>query len=328
MSQVLNNKIKTILISDDINQKCVDILENNDLKVTKNTKLTPSELREEVKKYDCLIVRSATKVTADILESGKETLKLVARAGTGVDNIDVVGASQRGILVMNALGSNTISAVELTCAMLMSLARTVPQANQTMKEGRWDRSKFMGTELYGKTLALLGLGRIGREVANRMRAFGMRVIGYDPIITAEQAASFNVEFKSLADLWPLADYISVHVPLMPETENLIDEKVLAQCKKGVRIINCARGGIVDENALLLALNDGHCAGAGLDVFKDEPTKFFDLINHRNVVCTPHLGASTTEAQNRVALDIADQIVKFVREGKLEGGVNADKIKLN
>jgi len=322
----LNNQIKTILISDDVNQKCIDILENNDLKVTKNTKLTPNELKEEIRKYDCLVVRSATKVTADVLKSGADNLKLVARAGTGVDNIDVNAASDMGILVMNAMGSNTISAVELTCAMLLSLARSVPQANQTMKEGRWDRSKFLGTELFGKTLAVLGLGRIGREVATRMRAFGMNIIGYDPIITAQQAAGFNVEFRTLEQIWPDADYISVHVPLLKETENLINADVLNRCKKGVRIINCARGGIVDEDALLASLKNGHCAGAGLDVFRDEPTKNFDLINHPNVVCTPHLGASTSEAQNRVAIDIADQIVKFVREGKLEGGVNADKLK--
>jgi D-3-phosphoglycerate dehydrogenase len=220
------------------------------------------------KNYDCLVVRSATKVTAEILESASSNLKLVARAGTGVDNIDVNRASELGILVMNAVGSNTISACELTCSMISALARSLPLANQSMKQGKWERSKFMGTELYGKTLAILGLGRIGREVANRMRAFGMNIIGYDPIVTPEQAANFQIEFKTLEEIWPVADFISIHVPLLKETENLINREVLSKCKKGFRIVNCARGGIIDEEALLAALNSQHCAGAALDVFRE------------------------------------------------------------
>jgi len=317
--------IKSILITDDVNEKCVQILENNDFKVLKNTKLSKDELLNEIKNYDCLVVRSATKVTADVLSSGAKNLKLVARAGTGVDNIDVNAATSMGILVMNAVGSNTISAAELTCAMISSIARHLPQANASMREGKWERTKFLGTELYGKTLAVIGLGRIGREVATRMRSFGMRIIGYDPIVTAEDAAKHNIEFFSLDQIWPLADYITIHVPLMDETKNLVNSQVLSQCRKGFKLINCARGGIVDEKALLESLNSGHCGGAGLDVFEEEPPKNLDLIRHPSVISTPHLGASSVEAQNRVAVDIADQIVKYVKQGKLEGGVNADKL---
>lgn len=322
------NNIKNVLITDDVNVKCLEILENNDLTVVKNTTLTVDQLKEEIKKYDCLVVRSATKVTADIIAAAASSgsLKLVARAGTGVDNIDVDAATAHGVLVMNAVGSNTISAAELTCSLILGLSRHLQLAVPSMKAGKWERAKFLGTELYGKTLAVLGLGRIGREVANRMRAFGMRIVGYDPLVSAEQAAAFDIEFKSLEEVWPLADYITIHVPLMAETRNLIGREVIAKCKRGFRVVNCARGGIVHEAELLEALQSGQCGGAGLDVFEEEPTKSFDLINHPNVLCTPHLGASTVEAQNRVALDIAEQIVKFVKHGKLEGGVNADKLK--
>ena len=320
------NNIKSVLISDDVNPKCVEILENNDLRVVKNTKFTVDQLKEEIKNYDCLVVRSATKVTAEILESGAGNLKLIARAGTGVDNIDVEHASKLGMLVMNAVGSNTISAAELTCSMICGLSRNLGLANQTMKQGKWERSKFMGSELYGKTLAVLGLGRIGREVASRMRAFGMRIVGYDPMVTAEQAAAHDIEFLTLEQIWPVADYITIHVPLLAETRNLLNSEVMSRCKRGFRVVNCARGGIIDEQALWSALESGQCAGAGLDVYAEEPTKNWELVNHPNVLCTPHLGASTVEAQNRVALDIAEQIVKFVKHGKLEGGVNADRLK--
>lgn len=322
-----DNKIKSILISDDVNQKCVDILSNNGFDVTKNIKLTKEELLEQVKNYDCLVVRSATKVTSEVLTSGAGNLKLVARAGTGVDNIDVNVATEKGILVMNALGSNTISAAELTCAMISGLARHLPQANMSMKEGKWERSKFLGTELYGKTLAIVGLGRIGREVATRMRSFGMEIIGYDPMISPADAEKNNIKFMELNDLWPVADYITIHVPMMESTKNLCNKDVFAKCKKGFKLINCARGGIVNEADLLAALNDERCGGAALDVFEQEPPKCTDLISHPKFICTPHLGASSVEAQNRVATDIAEQIVKFVKLNELSGGVNIDKLKL-
>jgi D-3-phosphoglycerate dehydrogenase len=320
------NQIKTVLITDDIQQKCIDILEENDFKVVKNTKLTLDQLKSEIQQYDALVVRSATKVTAEILEAGANNLRLVARAGTGVDNINVPEATRLGILVMNAVGSNTISATELTCAMIASLARHIPQAHASMKADKWERAKFMGTELYGKTLAILGLGRIGREVASRMRAFGMRIIGYDPIVSAEDAHKWNIEAMSLEAIWPQADFVSIHVPLLKETENLVNMAVMDKCKRGFRIVNVARGGIIQEQDLLAALTSGQCGGAALDVFLEEPTKNFDLIRHPNVICTPHLGASSVEAQDRVAVDIAEQIVKFVNLGKLDGGVNIDGLK--
>lgn len=273
-----------------------------------------------------MIVRSATQVTSEILTNGSTSLKLVARAGTGVDNIDVPKATDCGILVMNAVGSNTISAAELTCAMIMNLARRVPQANQSMREGKWERSKFMGCELFGKTLAILGLGRIGREVSTRMKSFGMRTIGYDPLVTREQATTMGIEFMELDEIWPQADFISIHVPLMPETKDLLSESVFKKCKTGFRVINCARGGIVNEADLLKALNDGSCSGAAIDVFSEEPTKNFELVNHPNLISTPHIGASTKEAQNRVAIDIAEQIVKLVRSSIVDGGVNLNDLK--
>lgn len=321
-----NNNIKSILISDDVDQKCVDILSNNGFNVTKNIKLSKDELLEEVKKYDCLVVRSATKVTSEVLTSAASNLKLVARAGTGVDNIDVNFATEKGILVMNALGSNTISAAELTCCMISSIARHLPQANASMRSGKWERSKFMGTELYGKTLAVVGLGRIGREVATRMRSFGMEIIGYDPMVSPADAEKFNIKFMELKDLWPVADYITIHVPFMESTKNLINNEVMSQCKKGFKLINCARGGIVNETDLLAALNDERCGGAALDVFEQEPPKCSDLIQHPKFICTPHLGASSVEAQNRVATDIADQIVKYAKLNQLVGGVNSEKLK--
>lgn len=318
--------IKSVLIADEVDVKCDEILKKNGFDVTRNTALTKSDLKEQLKNYDCLVVRSATKVTADVIEDGGSKLKLIARAGVGVDNIDVDAATKNKTLVMNTPGSNTISAAELTCAMISALARQLPQANQSMKELKWERSKFMGTELYGKTVGIIGLGRIGKEVATRMTAFGMTCVGYDPIVSAESAAQFRIQSMSLDEIWPIADYITIHVPLMPETANLINANVMSKCKPGFRIVNCARGGIIDEKALLDCLNSGQCGGAALDVFEEEPTKNFDLIKHPNLICTPHLGASSKEAQNRCGLDVANQVVNYVKNNVLEGGVNANKLK--
>ncbi|CAG2055243.1 unnamed protein product, partial [Timema podura] len=228
-----------------------------------------------------------------------------------VDNIDIDAATRKGVIVLNAPGGNSISACELTCALIANLARNVASACQSLREGRWDRKLYTGSELHGKTLAVLGLGRIGREVATRMQAYGMRTIGFDPMVTAEGAKSFNVEKMELEEIWPLADYITVHTPLIPQTKNLINNEVLTKCKKGVRVVNVARGGIVDESALLNALKDGRCGGAALDVFVEEPPKdpvTLELIQHPKVVATPHLGASTDEAQQRVAVEIAEQFI--------------------
>ncbi|XP_034740947.1 D-3-phosphoglycerate dehydrogenase [Etheostoma cragini] len=312
--------IKTVLISESVDPRCKTILEENGIRVTEKQNMKKDELMAEIKDYDGLVVRSATKVTADIINAAN--LKIIGRAGTGVDNVDVDAATKKGIIVMNTPSGNTISAAELTCALLMSLSRNVPQAAMSMKQGSWDRKKFMGAELYGKVLGIVGLGRIGKEVASRMQSFGMRTIGYDPITPPEVTASWGVEQMSLEQLWPQCDYITVHTPLMPSTVGLLNDETFAKCKKGVKVVNCARGGIIDEDALVRALESGQCGGAGLDVFVEEPPKNRSLVDHPNVISCPHLGASTKEAQARCGEDIALQIVDMVKGKKLVGAVNA------
>lgn len=315
-----------VLITDDVDSQCVDMLVANGFNVEKDIKLAKQQeqLIKKMQEVDILIVRSATKVTKEIIEASPR-LKLIGRAGTGTDNIDTDTATRHGILVMNTPGGNTLSAAEHTCALISSLARSIPNACSSLKTGVWQRSAFMGEELNGKTLAVIGLGRIGREVAHRMQAFNMKTIGYDPIITAEQSLTFGVEFFELNDIWPLADYITVHVPYMPATHHLIDSKVLSTCKRGVKIINVARGGIVDEQALLDALNSGQCGGAALDVFEEEPPTNLQFLQHSNIICTPHLGANTREAQKRVAIDLAQQIVDFKQGRSLIGVVNGSAV---
>jgi D-3-phosphoglycerate dehydrogenase len=313
--------LKRVLISDEIDERCVDVLKKNGVDVTKNTKLSKEQLIAEIPNYDGLIVRSATKVTADVIAAGTR-LRIIGRAGTGTDNIDTEAATKHGVIVMNTPGGNTMSAAELTCALIMTTARHIAAGCESLKAGRWDRKKYMGNEVYGKTLAIIGLGRIGKEVATRMQSFGMTTIGYDPITPAEVAQSWGVEWLPMEKIWPQADYITVHTPLIPQTKNLINDDVLTKCKKGVRFINCARGGIIDEDALLRALNDGRCGGAGLDVFLEEPPKNRGLVEHPLVTCTPHLGASTEEAQSRVAVEIAEQFIDVVNGKSLFGALNA------
>nr|WBW70087.1 venom protein [Lampona murina] len=313
--------IKTVLISEPVDPGCARILSENGVEVTTKVGLSKDELIEEIKNYDGLVVRSATKVTADIISAGKE-LKIIGRAGVGVDNIDCDAATKHGVLVINAPGGNTLSAAELTCGMIVSLSRNIPLACATLKSGKWDRKSFMANELLGKTLAIVGLGRIGREVAARMQAFGMKTIGFDPLVPAEESIKFGVESLPLESIWPLADYITVHTPLIKQTRNLINSDVFAKCRKGIKIINCARGGIVDEDALLSALESGQCGGAGLDVYLEEPPKNTKLIQHPKVICTPHLGASTREAQSRVADEISEQFVELMSGRPAHGIVNS------
>ncbi|XP_031714090.1 D-3-phosphoglycerate dehydrogenase [Anarrhichthys ocellatus] len=313
--------IKTVLISESVDPRCKTILEENGIRVTEKPNMKKDELMAQIKDYDGLVVRSATKVTADVINAANN-LKIIGRAGTGVDNVDVDAATKKGIIVMNTPSGNTISAAELTCALTMSLSRNVPQAAMSMKQGNWDRKKFMGAELYGKVLGIVGLGRIGKEVSSRMQSFGMRTIGYDPITPTEVSASWGIEQMSLEQLWPQCDYITVHTPLMPSTVGLLNDETFAKCKKGVKVVNCARGGIIDEDALLRALESGQCGGAGLDVFVEEPPKNRSLIEHPNVISCPHLGASTKEAQARCGEDIALQIVDMVKGKNLVGAVNA------
>eukprot|EP00794_Sanderia_malayensis_P003085 gene3085-3550_t len=315
--------IKKVLITDKIDPVCKNVFEKHGVEVDLKPGMPKSDILAEIKNYDCLIVRSATKVTADVIAAGKK-LQVIGRAGTGVDNIDLSAASKNGIFVMNTPAGNTLSAAEHTCALIAALARNIGQGHASLKQGKWERSKFMGCELNGKTLAILGLGRIGREVALRMQSYGMKTIGFDPIVPKEEAAKYGIESLSLTEIWPQADFITVHTPLIPQTKGLLSHPTFKQCKDGVRVINVARGGIIDEADLLEALESGKVAGAGLDVFVSEPPKDVSekLAMHPNVLCTPHLGASTIEAQKRVAMEIAEQIVDASKGESIVGLVNA------
>lgn len=325
--------IKRVLVCDAVDNACVKLLQDHGIHVDYKLKQSKEELIKEVKNYDALIVRSDTKITAEILDAGAGFVKAVGRAGAGVDNIDIEAATRNNVLVLNTPGGNSISACELTCFLIGALARPICPAASSMKEGRWDRKLYSGTELYGKTLAILGLGRIGREVGVRMNAFGMRVIGYDPITTAAEAKQAGIEKLELEQIWPQADYITVHTPLIPATRNLISTATLAKCRKGVRVVNVARGGIIDEAALLAALESGQCGGAAVDVYPEEPPKqetTLKLINHPKVVATPHLGASTSEAQVRVAVEVAEQFIALTGKSTVytqyAGVVNRDVLK--
>jgi len=304
-------------------------LTSNGVETEVKLKLSEDELVGLVGNYDALVVRSDTKITEKILNAGKGKLKAVGRAGAGVDNINIDAASKNNVIVLNTPGGNSISACELTCLLIGSLARPITPAAASMKNGAWDRKIYSGTELYGKTLAVLGLGRIGREVGIRLRSFGMRVIGFDPVTTEEQAREAGIEKMELEQIWPLADYITVHTPLIPATRNLISAASLAKCEKGVKVINVARGGIINENELYDALESGQCGGAALDVFTEEPPKseaLLKLIQHPKVVATPHLGASTKEAQVRVAVEVAEQFLALAGNPKFKdysGVINRD-----
>ncbi len=315
-----------ILVSDHLEQACIDILRHEGFEVDNRPGLPPAELLEAIGGYEGLVVRSATKVTAEVIARGTR-LQVIGRAGTGVDNIDVNAATRRGILVMNTPGGNTISAAEQTISLMLALARNIPQAHASLLRGEWDRKSFTGTEVEGKTLGVVGLGKIGREVALRCRGLGMHVLGYDPVLSADVTAKMDVEPVSLEELFRRSDFITVHTPLNAQTRGLLNDDSLARCKKGVRIINCARGGIVDEAALLRALENKQVAGAALDVFESEPPKGNPLIGHPHVVVTPHLGASTEEAQEKVAVQIAHQIVDALQGRAFSGVVNGAAMHL-
>jgi len=278
------------------------------------TKLSIEELCNEVQNYDALVVRSQTRVTADIIERGRN-LKVIGRAGVGVDNIDVEAATRCGIVVVNAPSGNTVSAAEHTMALMLSLARNVPQADAAVRGGAWPRSQLTGSELRGKVLGIIGLGNIGTQVALRAQSFEMRTVAFDPFVSAEYARTFKVTLMSLEQLLTLSDFITLHVPLSPATKNLIGPAQLEILKPTARIINCARGGVVDEQAVAAALHDGSLAGAAFDVFGEEPPTGSPLLSAPHSVLTPHLGASTVEAQTNVAVDVADQVIAIL-EGRL------------
>ncbi|OWR41229.1 D-3-phosphoglycerate dehydrogenase [Danaus plexippus] len=308
--------IKSVLIVDGVGSNCADILNSHNIQVTTKAKISKDELLKEISNHDALVVRSASQVTKEVLEAGKK-LKVVGRAGAGVDNIDVAAAGSRGIGVINAPGANAMSACELTCGLILALARHVVPAAAALRAGKWERTQHTGTELNGKTLAILGLGRVGREVAIRMNAFGMKVIGFDPFVTSEQCEQFHTSKMELDEIWPLADYITLHTPLIESTRNFINSNSLKRCKKGVKIINVGRGGLINEKDFLEALQSQQVGGAALDVFEQEPPTdplTLEIIKHPAVVATPHLGASTKEAQVRVGQEIAEQLVNLVKPG--------------
>lgn len=319
---------KKILITDPIETSCIDILQSAGFEVSHRPGLKENEIISIINEYNVLIVRSGTKVTKKIIDASKN-LELIARAGAGVDNVDVMSATHRGIIVMNTPGGNTLSTAEHTMALLLSMCRNIPTANYELKHGLWDRKKYLGTELFGKKIGIIGLGKIGKEVAIRCKAFGMDVIGYDPVFTQDAAQKIGVKLVSIDEIFKQSDIITVHVPLSDETKNLIDKKAIEKCKDGVKIINCARGGIVNEEALLEGLKSGKVSAAALDVFEREPPQFpNELIEHPRVVVTPHIGASTKEAQEKVAIQIANQIIDFYQNGNLVGAVNAYALEKN
>lgn len=296
-----------VLVSDPIDQAGIDIL-SQVAQVDQRPGLSPEELVSVIGDYDALMIRSGTQVTAEVIAAASR-LKIIGRAGVGVDNVDVPAATQRGVLVVNSPEGNTIAAAEHALAMMLSISRHVPQAHAGMRVGKWDRKKYVGNELYKKTLGVVGLGKIGSHVAKVARAMGMEVIAYDPFIAADRAQQMQVRLTDLAELFRSADYVTLHIPRTKDTENLVNAELLRTMKPSARIVNCARGGVVDEAAIAEAIDKGVIAGAGLDVFASEPLSEDSPLRavERGLVLTPHLGASTEEAQENVATDVAEQI---------------------
>jgi len=320
-------QIPKVLVADPVSQSGVDELAaGGTLEVTVQTGLPEAELIKIIPEYSALVVRSQTKVTAAVLEAAKN-LKVVGRAGVGVDNVDIDAATKAGVIVMNTPGGNTISTAELAFSLIVSVARSIPQADASVKAGRWDRKKYEGVELYNKTLGILGMGRIGTELARRAMAFGMRVIAYDPYLSEAKARSLQVEVvENIDDLLPRVDFLTMHMPLTAETKHMIDARRLGLIKKGARIVNCARGGLIDEAALKVALESGQVAGAALDVYEIEPPPAdFPLRELKNIVFTPHLGASTAEAQENVGIEIAQAIRAALIDGEIRNAVNMPSI---
>lgn len=312
-----------VLVSDKLSDKGLEVLRAAPgFEVDYRPGLSEAELAEAIGPYHALVIRSGSKVTANVLENARE-LKVVGRAGVGVDNVDLAAASRRGVIVMNTPGGNSVTTAEHAIALMMSLARHIPQATASMRQGKWEKRRFQGTQLAGKTLGVIGLGNIGRIVADRARGLKMDVVGFDPAMTADQASELGVRLVDLDTLLAEADFVTVHAPLTDATRHLIDDAAFAKMKDGVRLIHAARGGIVDEAALLRALEAGKVAGAALDVFEQEPVDPENpLLRDERVVLTPHLGASTREAQEIVAVQVARQIVAYLTEGWLENAVNA------
>ncbi len=316
-----------VLVSDKISNSGVRLLKMEpDIEVDVKTGLSPEELKEIIGEYDALVVRSATKVTREIIEAGVK-LKVIGRAGTGVDNIDLEAATEKGIVVMNTPGGNTVAAAEHAISMMLSMARKIPQACASMKEGKWEKKKFMGVEVHGKTLGVIGMGRIGSLVAKMGLGLGMRVIACDPYLSQKAAKDMGVTLTDLDTVYAESDFITVHAPLTQETKNMISREAFKKMKDGVMLVNCARGGIVDEEALMEAIQVGKVAGAALDVFASEPPPpDYPLLKLEEVICTPHLGASTKEAQEVVAIAIVQQIIDYLKRGIVKNAVNVPSVK--
>ncbi len=313
-----------VLISDKLSPAAVQIFKDRGIEVDVKTGLDKDQLAEIIGNYDGLAIRSSTKVTAKLLEKASR-LKVVGRAGIGVDNVDIPAATASGVIVMNTPFGNSITTAEHAIALMFAVARQLPEADVSTQAGKWEKNKFMGAEITAKTLGIIGCGNIGSIVADRAVGLRMRVIAFDPYLSAERALEIGVEKVELEELLHRADFITLHTPLTEKTRNILDAAALAKCKKGVRIINCARGGLVDEEALAQALKSGHVAGAAFDVFLNEPATQNVLFGLPNVICTPHLGASTSEAQENVALQVAEQIADYLLKGAITNAVNFPSI---
>ncbi|MDV3458853.1 phosphoglycerate dehydrogenase [Sphingomonas sp. HF-S4] len=313
-----------VLISDKMDPKAAQIFRERGVEVDEITGKTPDELKAMIGQYDGLAIRSSTKVTKEILDAATN-LKVVGRAGIGVDNVDIPSASAKGVVVMNTPFGNSITTAEHAIALMFALARDLPEADKSTQAGKWEKNRFMGVEVTGKTLGLIGAGNIGSIVADRALGLKMKVIAYDPFLTPERALEMGVEKMTLDDLLLRADFITLHTPLTDQTRNILSAENLAKTKKGVRIINCARGGLIDEAALKAGLDSGHIGGAALDVFVQEPAKESPLFNTPNFISTPHLGASTNEAQVNVAIQVAEQMADFLVSGGVTNALNVPSL---
>src|SRR5712675_2253612 len=315
-----------VLISDALSPAAVQIFKDRgiDVDFQPNLGKDKDKLAEIIGNYDGLAIRSATKATAKIIEKATR-LKVIGRAGIGVDNVEIPAATAKGIIVMNTPFGNSITTAEHAITLMLALAREIPEADRSTQAGKWEKNRFMGVEITGKTLGIIGCGNIGSIVADRAHGLRMKVIAYDPFLSPERARDLGVEKVDLADLFRRADFITLHTPLTDKTKDIVDAKAIATMKKGVRIINCARGGLVDEAALRAALDSGQVAGAAFDVFVEEPATQNPLFGHPNVVCTPHLGAATTEAQENVALQVAEQMSEYLLRGAISNAVNFPSI---
>jgi D-3-phosphoglycerate dehydrogenase len=317
-----------VLLTDSVHPVCTELLEEAGMEVVDGTSWEMPEILSRCANVEGWIIRSGTTIDAEMIAAAQK-LVVIGRAGVGVDNVDIPTATKKGVLVLNAPAGNTISTAEHTMAMLLALARKLAPASSSLKSGNWERKKYTGTELFGKTVGIVGIGKIGREVALRCRPFGLKILGSDPVLTHEAAERLGIELVDIDQLFSESDYITVHTPLIPATEGLLNDETLAMCKRGVCIINCARGGIVDEQALLRALESGQVSGAALDVYSSEPpnSELTALIAHPGTVTTPHIAASTGEAQEKVARQVTEQVIHALRNEPVETAINAMALRM-